>query len=53
MGCVEEGRRGDDEGVEGISGAVARAEDGPSFAQRYRASGMGGKIDVFFVEREE
>ena len=29
MGCVEKGRRGDDEGVEGITGVVARAKLGP------------------------
>jgi len=35
MGCVEKGRRGDGEGVEGITRAVARAKVGPS---RSRAS---------------
>ena len=35
MGCVEEGRRGDDEGVGAITRAVARAKVGPS---RSRAS---------------
>ena len=35
MGCVEKGRRGDGEGFEGITRAVARAKLGPS---RSRAS---------------
>ena len=41
MGCVEKGRKGDGEGAEGITRAVARAKVVPSqsFAQRYLASG--------------
>ena len=41
----------------GSKRAVERAKlgpsDGPSFAQRDRASGMGGDFDVFFVERAQ
>ena len=51
MGCVEEGRRVDGEGVVVITRAGARAKvrhvTSRSFAQRDRASGMGATFFVF------
>ena len=38
MGCVEKGRRGDGEGVEGITRAVARAKVPPVPVRKLRAA---------------
>jgi hypothetical protein len=37
----------------GFGGDGIRPVPEPSFAQRYRASGMGGNFDAFFVERAQ
>ena len=57
MGCVEEGRRVDGEGVGVVTRAVARAKvrhvTSRSFAQRDRASGRGATFFVFLRVWEE
>ena len=46
MGCVEKGRRGDGEGVEGITRAVARAKVLPVPVQNRRVFCRSRWVDI-------